>query len=122
TLLIVAGLFLRSLLKVTQVDPGFEPHGVVTASFDTELLGYTASRRHTFITEFLRRASSMPGVISAAVTNIVPLGGEFDGAARGGGGKTPRGPSGPRQQVSRRRISKRCACRFVAGVNSAVRM
>jgi predicted permease len=81
TLLIVAGLFLRSLLKVTQVDPGFEPHGVVTASFDTELLGYTASRRHTFITEFLRRASSMPGVISAAVTNIVPLGGEFHEAS-----------------------------------------
>ena len=81
TLLIVAGLFLRSLSKITQLDPGFDPHGVVTATFDTELLGYTTSRRDTFVTEFMRRASSMPGVISAAVTNIVPLGGEFDEAS-----------------------------------------
>jgi predicted permease len=81
TLLIVAGLFLRSLSKITQVDPGFEPHGVVTASFDTELLGYTAARREAFVAEFMHRVSSMPGVLSAAVTNIVPLGGEFDEAS-----------------------------------------
>jgi putative ABC transport system permease protein len=86
TLLIVAGLFLRSLSKITHVDPGFEPHRVVTASFDTELLGYTASQREAFVTEFMHRASSMPGVLSAAVTNIVPLGGEFDEASVATGG------------------------------------
>ncbi len=77
SLLIVAGLFLQSLLKVTQVDPGFEPHGLATVSFDTDLLGYSASRRDTFVTEFMRRASSLPGVISAAATNMMPLAGEM---------------------------------------------
>jgi predicted permease len=74
-LLIVAGLFLQSLLRAMQVDPGFEPHGVVTVSFDTELLGYTASRHDAFVTEFVQRASSVPGVVSVAATNILPLGG-----------------------------------------------
>src|SRR5262249_15407054 len=75
-LLIVAGLFVQSLLKAVRVDPGFEPHGVVTVSFDTNLLGYTPPRRAAFASEFIRRASAVPGVVSAALTNIPPVSGE----------------------------------------------
>jgi predicted permease len=73
TLLIVAGLFVQSLLKATQVDPGFDSHGVATVSFNTNLLGYPASRRAAFVSEFVHRASGIPGVVSAALTNILPV-------------------------------------------------
>jgi predicted permease len=72
-LLIVAGLFVQSLLRATRVDPGFEPHGVATVSFNTNLLGYTTSRRAAFVSEFVHRASGIPGVVSAALTNILPV-------------------------------------------------
>jgi predicted permease len=81
TLLIAAGLFLQSLSKAMRVDPGFEPHGVVTASFDLDLQGCTASRRDGFVAELVERAAALPGVISAAVTSTLPLGGDMYGAS-----------------------------------------
>jgi predicted permease len=76
TLVIVAGLFVKSLSRTMRVDPGFDPHGVVTASFDTTLVGYDASRRDAFMTAFIGRASDMPGVTSVAMTDILPVSGE----------------------------------------------
>jgi hypothetical protein len=38
-LLITAGLFFQSLTKAMRVDPGFEPRGAVTVSFDPDLQG-----------------------------------------------------------------------------------
>jgi putative ABC transport system permease protein len=81
TLLIAAGLFLQSLSKAMRVDPGFEPHGVVTASFDLDLQGYMASRRDAFVAQFVERTAALPGVISAAMTSTLPLGGEMYGAS-----------------------------------------
>jgi len=77
TVLIATGLFVQSLSRAIRVDPGFEPHGLVTVSFNTDLLSYSASRRDTFVAEFVRRASVVPGVISVALTDILPLGGEM---------------------------------------------
>jgi predicted permease len=96
-LLIVAGLFVQSLLNAMRVDPGFEPHGVVTVSFDTDLLGYTASRRAGFVTEFVDRASVMPGVVSAALTNILPVSGESYGTNVVAEETTPVGPPTPQR-------------------------
>jgi len=79
-LLIVAGLFLQSLVKAMHVDPGFESRDVVTATFDTELLAYTAARRDAFVTELVQHASAAPGVVSVAVTSVLPLGGEMSEA------------------------------------------
>jgi hypothetical protein len=73
TLLIVAGLFLQSLSKAMRVDPGFEPHSVASVSFDPDLQGYSRARRDALLTQFVERASSMPGAISAAVTSSLPM-------------------------------------------------
>jgi putative ABC transport system permease protein len=73
-LLISAGLFLQSLAKAVRVDPGFDPHGVVTASFDLTLQGYTAPRRDAFLARVVERISSTPGVSAAALTDSLPLG------------------------------------------------
>jgi predicted permease len=79
-LLITAGLFFQSLAKAMRVDPGFEPRGVVTVSFDPDLQGYTAARRDTLITELVRRASALPGATSAALASSLPLSGETNEA------------------------------------------
>jgi predicted permease len=71
-LLIAAGLLLQSLSKAVRVDPGFEPRGAVTVSFDPALQGYTASRREAFVARLVERTTSIPGVTSAAATRKSP--------------------------------------------------
>jgi predicted permease len=73
--LITAGLFLRSLSKASRVDPGFDPHGAVTLSFDPDLQGYSPARRDLLVGQLIDRASALPGVAAAAVTSALPLSG-----------------------------------------------
>jgi predicted permease len=75
-LLVAAGLFLQSLSKAIRVDPGFDPHGVATVSFDPTAQRYSPARRNAFVAEFAERASALPGVTSAAWTNCLPFSGE----------------------------------------------
>jgi predicted permease len=79
-LLIVAGLFVQSLSRAMRVDTGFDPRGVVTASFDLELQGYNAARRENFIAQLVDRVSAIPGVTSVAVSSNLPLSGESVGS------------------------------------------
>ena len=80
-LLIAAGLFVQSLSKALRVDLGFDPRGVVTASFATDLQGYPPERRDAFIGQFLERARAVPGVTSAGMTSGLPLSGRTRAAA-----------------------------------------
>jgi putative ABC transport system permease protein len=80
TLLAGAGLLVRSFMHVLQVDPGFNPHNVLTASvvIPTEKYPTPDSAERVF-TEILRNVRAIPGVVSAA--NAVPLplsGNEWD--------------------------------------------
>ncbi|PYQ73835.1 MAG: hypothetical protein DMG04_12465 [Acidobacteria bacterium] len=79
-LVITAGLFLQSFSRAMRVDPGFDPLGLVTVSFDLNLQGYTPARRDAFVLQFVERAAALPNVISAATADILPLGGEMVGA------------------------------------------
>ena len=79
TLLITAGLFLQSMSKALDVDPGFEPAGAATLSVDPALQGYTPERQDVFVRELLAAASDLPGVTAATVTSVVPLSGRLTG-------------------------------------------
>jgi predicted permease len=72
--LICAGLFIRSLAKVRQTDPGFQTDKLVTMMINPSLLAYddkeTTGR---FFPEILRRIEAQPGVRSAALVNEMPL-------------------------------------------------
>jgi putative ABC transport system permease protein len=79
-LVIAAGLFVQSLSRAMRVDPGFDPHRLVTVSFDLNLQGYTPDRRAAFVSRFVERASAVAGVTSVATADILPFGGEMYGA------------------------------------------
>jgi putative ABC transport system permease protein len=73
TLLIGAGLLLRSLQKLSHVDLGFDPHQLVTASWDLSDVKYNPDQQDRFINEFLSRVNHLPGVASAAGALPLPL-------------------------------------------------
>jgi predicted permease len=90
SLVLVAGalLFSRSLAKILTIDMGFRDEGVLTATAQFQRLNLPSERVPVFKDELLERLRAIPGVESAALTNIVPLrdwgGGKawIDGAAR----------------------------------------
>jgi predicted permease len=72
-LLCATGLFLRSLKSATGIDIGFRSRGVLMMAVDPRLHGYTADRTTRFLTQLRQKVADLPGVASAAVTDVVPL-------------------------------------------------
>jgi predicted permease len=72
-LLVVGGLFARTLTRARSIDPGFDARGVYIASLDLGLanLDETAGRRVG--ATLLERARAIPGVRSAALSTMLPL-------------------------------------------------
>jgi putative ABC transport system permease protein len=75
-LLFGALLFTQSLRNLLNEDPGFQTGGVLIAGLDFARLKIPVERRGAFQRELLDRIRAIPGVETAAETNIVPLSGE----------------------------------------------
>jgi putative ABC transport system permease protein len=76
-LLIGTGLMLRSFEALRNVDPGFEPEGVLTFSVPLANARYpTTEHRWTFGRQLRERLASIPGVQSVAAAFPLPLAGE----------------------------------------------
>ena len=74
-LLIGAGLLFSSFQQVLAIDPGFNPARVLTASINLPTVRYEdgdAVRR--FTGDALRALRSIPGVVAAGATTIIPFG------------------------------------------------
>jgi len=80
TLLIVAGLFIRSLLNAERRDLGFDATGVMDFTLDPHSAGYDMTRGRGFYDQLLRQAQTLPGVESAALAQAAPLDPENNGA------------------------------------------
>jgi putative ABC transport system permease protein len=74
-LLIVAGLLLRSFHRLTTVDPGLNPHHVLTLTFDLPSNKYSDQQQMDFYNQLLPRLRALPGVSSAAAVTPLPLSG-----------------------------------------------
>jgi len=74
-LLIGAGLFLRSMLNLNRVDPGFETERVLTMDIPAASLFVDLADLRTQHLSTLDDVRALPGVRSAAMTNSVPLAG-----------------------------------------------
>jgi len=77
-LLIVAGLFARSLQRAQHMDLGFDAGHLFNVRMDPDELGYDRTRTRDFYRELLRRVRSLPGVQSASMAFSVPMGYIFD--------------------------------------------
>lgn len=77
-LLIGGGLLLRSFQRLVSVDPGFNPHGVL--SMTISLAGSqhkTGPQRAAFFAGLLERVDALPGVQSTSAINHLPLAGDL---------------------------------------------
>lgn len=72
-LLIFAGLFIRSFLSAQFIDPGFNPHHILIASYDLFPEGYSKDQGAEFHRQILAKLRSLPGVQSVSLANRVPL-------------------------------------------------
>ena len=89
-LLIVAGLFVRSLQKAQHSDLGFDPQHVLNVSVDPHEAGYQEAQTREFQKTLLERARALPGVESASLALCVPMGYSSYGATLKVDGYEPR--------------------------------
>lgn len=79
-LLIGAGLMIRTFAALEAVDPGFNPHNVI--SMIVSVAGSKeadAGRRELFYRQLIERVRSLPGVQAAGAINHLPLAGDLWG-------------------------------------------
>lgn len=75
-LLIGASLMIRSFVRLLQVEPGFETKNILTLRASLDRVRYPQSHQIiAYQSDLLNRIRALPGVMSAAVTNALPLGG-----------------------------------------------
>lgn len=72
-LLIVAGLFLRSMRHAQRADLGFDPQNVLNVRLDPGELGYAEAQGRAFYDQLVTRVRALPGVQSASLATMVPL-------------------------------------------------
>jgi putative ABC transport system permease protein len=78
-LLIGAGLFIRSLQKLKDLDPGFRTTNLLAFKVDPTLNGYPKERTKTFYRQLQEGLKALPGVETAALA-VMPVleGNEWD--------------------------------------------
>jgi len=72
-LLIIAGLFTRSLGQAQKTDLGFDPKNVVNFVMDPNEIGYSEAQGREFYKNLLERVRALPGVESASNANSFPM-------------------------------------------------
>ena len=77
-LLVGAGLFLRTLTNLRQVDVGFNPRNLLLFRINPQLNRYDEKRQITLYTQLLERISAVPGVRAAALSNPALLSGSVN--------------------------------------------
>jgi predicted permease len=68
-----AGMLVRSLQKLNDVDPGFDPMGVLMVSTDPTLVGYRGNRLMNFYEQVTDAVRALPGVRSASLSALPPI-------------------------------------------------
>jgi len=101
-LVVGSGLLLRSLLRLLQVDPGFQRERILTAkTLLPELRFRQAHQLLAYQDDILRRMQSIAGVKAAAFTNALPMDGMSYNTDFRIDGLAARRVGGPLRAVSR---------------------
>jgi predicted permease len=73
-LVVGAGLLIRSLIRVLDVEMGFQPSSAMTIRVDPDSRYSTREQKLTYFGELLRRVRELPGIEAAGITDALPLG------------------------------------------------
>ena len=74
TLLVISGLFVRSLRGIQNADLGFRAQSVFNLTLDSNEIGYTEAQGRSFYSALLERTRALPGIVTASLGSSVPLG------------------------------------------------
>jgi putative ABC transport system permease protein len=74
-LLIGAGLLIRSLVRLQEVNPGFRADHVLTMQLSLPQVRYPGQKVGLFYTQLLDRVAGLPGVQKSGVCRFLPLSG-----------------------------------------------
>ncbi|MFN8583134.1 MAG: ABC transporter permease [Gemmatimonadaceae bacterium] len=91
TLLVCAGLFVRSLVNIGRVDLGLQPENVITFGVSPELNGYAPARSKEFFLRLAEELGGVPGVTAVSMDRV----GILVGNNWGNGVEVEGYPSGP---------------------------
>jgi predicted permease len=72
-LLVGAGLLIRSFLRVLDVNLGFQPERAAALRIDPSFRISSFAQQNSFIDDALDRARSVPGILAAGITDVLPL-------------------------------------------------
>ena len=76
-LLFGSGLLMRSLARLTEVNPGFQMSGRLTFSLSLPSAAYkTPQQQAEFYRQTREKLAALPGISSASLTSLVPLNGD----------------------------------------------
>ncbi len=75
--LIGAGLLVRTLQNLRNVDPGFDTRNLLTFRLDPVLIGYKTPQIDTFYRDLQQRLATIPGVESVSYSNETLLSGDL---------------------------------------------
>ena len=99
-LLVGATLLVRSFLAMQSVRPGFDPSNLLTMRVNLQGPAYDSTyQRFQFWDRLLARLDGQPGIISASITNNVPLGGSNNNSFFVPEGKDPKLGSEPLLEI-----------------------
>ena len=76
-LLVGSGLLIRSFIRLTDVDPGFNPKNIFTAQIELPGESYSQTAYVNFFQQLLERCRKIPGVQFAEAAFDLPLMGFF---------------------------------------------
>ncbi len=90
-LLVGAGLLMKSFARLQNVDPGFDPHNVLTMEVSLPVSKYPRGKPVAdLFADAVRRIRALPGVEAAAFTSILPLSGTNSDSSFAIEGRDPR--------------------------------
>src|ERR1700746_2079460 len=72
-LLVSSGLLIRSLVRLQNVNPGFDPHNVLAADVDLPDQKYTNAKQDQFARELMPKLATLPGAESVAGVFPLPM-------------------------------------------------
>jgi predicted permease len=72
-LVVVAGVFLRTIINLSRVDPGFDPRNIVLFELRPPQTEYPGAKEAGLFRQIVERLRAVPGVESVTPTSVAPL-------------------------------------------------